>query len=200
MSWKLKGTWYESCSCKMSCRCALGPAEPDQGWCSGFQLIEVERGESDGVNLDGARFALHMQLPGDFFSGIEKGRMYLDESLSDKQREEIEGIYQGRRGGFWEGINGMIAEWLPSKLAKISINAGGDSITASIGEFGEMSLALMKTEAGAQTELRNAPVVAGFQVSTVELATANGTKLTDPDMRQWESLGFGGRVPFDWSS
>lgn len=80
MAWNLKGHYYDSCSCKMSCRCALGPAEPDQGWCSGLQLVEVDSGQSNGLDLGGTRFALALQLPGDFFGGVEKARLYFDEA------------------------------------------------------------------------------------------------------------------------
>ena len=76
MSWKLTGEMYEACSCKMICPCTVGPAEPDQDWCSVAQVVQVASGESDGVDLSGARVALGLELPGDFFSGIDKARLY----------------------------------------------------------------------------------------------------------------------------
>ena len=53
MAWTLKGTWYESCSCKLFCPCNLGPATPDQGWCSGLLGFAVDSGSSNGVDLGG---------------------------------------------------------------------------------------------------------------------------------------------------
>src|SRR5687768_959712 len=115
MGWTLKGTWYESCSCKMVCRCNFGPTEPDQGWCSGVLAFDVESGESNGVNLAGTKCVLHAELPGDFLGGMDKARIYLDQASSQEQRDELEAIFQGQRGGLWEGVRGMIAEFLPSK-------------------------------------------------------------------------------------
>jgi hypothetical protein len=197
MAWNLKGHWYEACSCKMNCRCTLGPAEPDQLWCSGFQLVEVESGQSDGVDLSGARLAFHAQLPGDFFSGIERARLYFDSSLNEAQRTELEAIYHGKRGGVWEGLNALIAEWLPSEVSRITVSRSGDEVTGAVEGVAEQHLAFLKTEDGRQAALVNAPVMAGFQVDTINLATANGTKVHDPDMRPWESLGFGGEIPFN---
>lgn len=200
MSWKMRGHWYESCSCKMVCRCTLGPAEPDQGWCSAAQLHEIAAGDSDGVSLAGVRLCLAFQLPGDFFGGIEKARIYFDESTTPAQRQQLEAIFTGKRGGVWEPTAAMIGQWLPPVIAKIEVKVDGDNVATSVAGRGSLQLVFLKTADGAQAKLVNAPVVAAFGVDTVDLATATGTKWTDPDLRPWESLGFGGRVAYDWSA
>src|SRR5258708_31079832 len=110
MAWTLSGTWYESCSCKVACRCNFGPAEPDQGWCSGILGFSIDSGSSNGVDLAGTKLVLHAELPGDFMGGMDKALIYLDESSSQQQRDELEAIFQGKRGGVWEGMAGMIAQ------------------------------------------------------------------------------------------
>ncbi|HUR17494.1 MAG TPA: DUF1326 domain-containing protein [Acidimicrobiales bacterium] len=124
MAWTLKGTWYESCSCELFCPCNLGPAKPTQEWCSGLFAFAVDSGESNGVDLGGTRFALHAELPGDFFGGIDRALIYLNESTSSEQQGELEAIVQGKRGGVWEGIAGMIREFLPSKTTKVEVTGG----------------------------------------------------------------------------
>ena len=111
MAWRMRVKMYESCSCKMVCRCTLGPAEPDQGWCSAAIGIEVLEGESDGVDLTGAKVVLGGELPGDFLGGIDKAKMYLDSGLSDEQRRELDAIFQGERGGLWAAFGGMIGTY-----------------------------------------------------------------------------------------
>jgi hypothetical protein len=201
MSWKLEGNWYESCSCKSLCRCTVGPAEPDQGWCSGAQLAVLDSGNVDGLDVAGCRYLVLLELPGDFTNGvIDRARMHFDPaSTSSEQRDAIESIYQGRRGGVWEGIGGMIGEWLPTNVTEINITADGDTVKSSVAGVGGATLTTMKTEAGKQTVLLNAPVMAGFEVDTLNLAVATDAKWADPDMRAWESLGFGASVPFSWS-
>ena len=197
MAGTLRGTWYESCSCKIVCPCNIGPAEPDQGWCSGVLGFVIDSGESNGVDLGGTKLVLHAELPGDFFSGIDKAMLYLDEASSSEQRSELEAVFKGQRGGVMEGINGMIREFLPSKTAAIDIG-GGDAPYVKVPGIVDISLQRVKDEAGKQAVLVNAPLSAGFGVDTMELATATGS-VSDPDLRQWETLGNGAAVPFDWS-
>lgn len=197
MAWTLRGTWFESCSCKVVCRCNFGPAEPDQGWCSGVLGFAVDSGESNGTDLAGSRLALHAELPGDFLGGIDKAVLYLDEALSEAQRQELEAIFQGRRGGVWEGIAGMIGEFLPSKVVPVEVT-GGDSPHVKVGDVIDITFERMKTEDGRQAVVTNAPLAAGFAVDTMELATASGSA-SDSDLRAWQTLGYGAAVPFDWS-
>ncbi len=197
MAWTLKGTWYESCSCKLFCPCNLGPATPDQGWCSGLLAFAVESGSSNGVDLGGVRLALHAELPGDFFGGIDKALLYLDEGCSDGQRTELEAIFTGTRGGVWEGIAGMIREFLPSKTTKVEVT-GGESPRVSVDGVADITMERVRTEDGKPTVVTNAPLFPGFAIDRLEMTRASG-RVSDPDLRQWETLGNGGAVPFDWS-
>jgi hypothetical protein len=197
MAWTLKGTWYESCSCKVVCRCNFGPAEPDQGWCSAVLAFTVDSGTSNGVDLAGTKLVLHAELPGDFLGGIDKALMYLDEASSPEQRHELEAIFQGNRGGLWEGVSGMIAEFLPSKTLPLEVT-GGDQPRVTVGDLVDLTFDRMKTEDGKQAVLVNSPLSTSFAVDTQELATASG-RASDPDLRSWETLGYGAAVPFDWS-
>ena len=197
MTWTLKGTWYESCSCKMVCRCNFGPAEPDQGWCSGVLAFTVDSGESNGVDLGGTQLVLHAEVPGDFLGGMDKAVLYLDDAASPEQRDELEAIFQGKRGGVWEGVAGMITEFLPSKTVPLEV-IGGDEPRVKVGEVIDITLDRLRTEDGKQAVVVNAPIAAGFAVDTMELATATGSA-SDPDLRTWETLGYGAAVPFDWS-
>lgn len=197
MAWTLKGTWYESCSCKMVCRCNFGPAEPDQGWCSALLGFAVDSGESNGVDLGGTRAVLHGELPGDFVGGIDKMVVYLDEASSPDQRRELEAIFQGKRGGVWEGVAGMIGEFLPSKTMPLEVS-GGDHPRVTAGDLAGFSMERLRSEDGKQAVVVNAPIAAGFAVDTQELATATGSA-SDPDLRSWETLGYGAAIPFDWS-
>lgn len=193
----LKGTWYESCSCALVCPCNFGPAKPDQEWCSGILGFAVDSGESGGVDLSGTKAVLHAELPGDFTGGFDKAIMYLDESSSQEQRDELEAIFQGERGGVWEGVRGMIREFLPSKTVRIDVT-GGENPRVAVDGVGEVTLQRSKTEDGKQAVVVNAPLSAGFMVDTLEVALATGG-MSDPDLRAWETLGNGGAVPFDWT-
>src|SRR3990172_8260395 len=139
MGWKMTGQLLEACSCKMFCPCVLGPAEPDQGWCSGTLAFDIQQGSSDGVDLAGCKAAVVFDLPGDFASGNMTARLYLDSGASEDQRRALEAIFTGKKGGNWEAMSAAIVKWVPTKVASISITTG-DKPSVTVGAFGKVTL------------------------------------------------------------
>jgi len=199
MAWTLNVDLVESCSCAAMCPCILGPAKPDQGWCSGVFGIRVTEGNSDGVDLSGAKLVLHFELPGDFLSGIDKAKLYIDPSVSDEQRAELDAIFHGEKGGLWGGMREMIKQWLPSGVAAIEFT-DGDSPGVTVEGVGQVVLQPIKLEDGTPATIANTPVMAAFSMSSENLAFAQGTSFSDPDLRSWESLGQGGTASTVWSA
>lgn len=198
MAWSMKVDLMESCSCALVCPCVMGPAKPDQEWCSGAFGMQVTTGESEGVDLSGAKVVLHFELPGDFMSGIDKAKLYVDPSVSDDQRREIDAIFHGEKGGLWAGMKETIKEWLPTTVAKVEFS-DGDSPGATVEGIGEITLQPVKLEDGKPSKLVGAPVLAAFNMAYEDLAFGTGTRFSDPDMRSWESLGQGGTTVVEWS-
>lgn len=199
MAWSMSGQSYESCSCKMVCRCTLGPAEPDQVWCSGLQVYTIERGDADGVDLSGLKLGLVFDLPGDFFGGIDLARLYIDEAMSADQQTAIEAIFTGTKGGPWGGMSGAIKQWLPSKRAKITIDAG-EKVAVTIGDTGRMALEPLLAPNRKPARLLDAPVMAAFEFDDVAIANGTGSGNKDPEMRAWDSLGHGTITAFKWAA
>ncbi len=199
MAWTMNVNLVESCSCAALCPCVLGPAKPDQEWCSGVFGMEVAEGNSDGVDLSGAKVVLHFELPGDFLSGIDKAKLYLDPDLSDAQRAELEAIFHGEKGGLWGGMREAIKEWLPSTVAKIDFG-GADAPGVTVEGIGQVVLQPINAEeGGAPTQVVNAPILHAFGMLSENLAFAHGTSFSDPDLRSWESLGQGGTTDVVWA-
>ncbi|MBI1885277.1 MAG: DUF1326 domain-containing protein [Chloroflexi bacterium] len=199
MAWRMTGRWINSCSCKALCPCFLGPAEPDQGWCSGADVYEIQEGESDGVSLAGCKVADALDLPGDFFSGNGTARLYIDEAASPEQRRELEAIFSGKKGGVWEAFASAVAKWLPAQVTKIAVQ-GGDNPSATVGSVGQVTLQPIKMEDGRPTKVVNAPALGAFQVESMDLASGKGTRWADPEMRRWESGGHAAMTTFNWSA
>jgi hypothetical protein len=194
MAWTMKVRLLESCSCAQMCPCILGPAKPDQEWCSGVFGMEVTEGNADGVDLGGAKIVMHFELPGDFVSGIDKSKLYFDPSVSADQRTQLDAIFHGEKGGLWGGMREAIKEWLPSSQAKITFGTA-DAPGVTVEGVGKVVLQPIMAESGAATTISDAPVLAAFGMKSENLALATGTSFSDPDLRSWESLGAGGVVP-----
>ncbi len=193
MAWNMKVKFLEACSCAQMCPCVLGAAKPDQEWCSGVFVLEVAEGQADEVDLAGAKAVVHFELAGDFLSGIDKARMYYDNGVGDAQRTELDAIFHGEKGGVWGGLREAISEWLPSKVAAINIG-GPDGPGATVEGIGQLVFQPITNEAGSPTVISNAPLFGAFAIPSEQLGFTQGTKFSDPDMREWESLGAGGMM------
>jgi hypothetical protein len=171
----------------MMCPCWLGPdGEPDQGWCSGAFGFDIETGTSDGVDLGGTRVALAADWPGNFFRGGGTARLYLDASASAAQRRELEAIFSGRKGGMFEAVfGGVVASWLPAQVARIDIQ-WGKTPSLSVGDVAAAQLRPLDDGAGHETRVVGALAQGALQIDGMQLASAKGSRWSDPDMRAWQ--------------
>lgn len=103
MSWRISGTYFESCNCDPICPCRTIDGKPGgrstHGVCMGVLSWIIEEGQADGVDLAGQPVALALR-----YSDDEKGSpwtwvLYLDEGSSQEQRAALEGIFGGEGGG-----------------------------------------------------------------------------------------------------
>lgn len=200
MGWRVAGQSMELCSCKMLCPCWLGPeGEPDQGWCAGGFAFDIREGESDGVKLDGSKVFLTAEWPGNFFLGNATGRLYIDSSASDEQRQELEAIFSGKRGGHLEPLfAAVISKWLPARAARIDLQ-WGETPSFSVEGLGRAAFQRLKDPAGKPARVEGAMAQAGFQIESMDLASSKGSRFTDPEMRAWD--GDSGTLHnFNWSA
>ncbi len=199
MAWYMAGRLIDACSCQILCPCYLGPAEPDQGWCSGVLSLEIQEGASDGVDLSGCNVAWRIDLPGDFVGGNGTARLYVDETATADQRRELEAIVTGKKGGPWAVVSTLVTTWLPTQIVTITIE-GADNPTVTIGNVGHVQVQRVRDAAGRPTQVLHAPALGVFHADRVDLARSDGTHLSDPEMRVWESGGSGIVGAFRWSA
>lgn len=189
MTWQIAGKMMEFCSCKMMCPCWLGPeGKPDNTWCAGAFGFEIEKGQSDGVDLGGTRVAMAAEWPGNFFGGSGTARLYLDTHASDAQRRELEAIFGGKKGGMFEAVfGGIVSKWLSAQVVAIDMASGGETRTLSVGDVGKAELKPLQNGAGKPTNVTGSVAQAALQVDGMQLANAKGSRWADPQMRGWEA-------------
>ncbi|MBI2525950.1 MAG: DUF1326 domain-containing protein [Candidatus Rokubacteria bacterium] len=199
MPWNVSGQALELCNCAVLCGCWLGPAKPDQGWCGGTFVFDIQRGTADGVDLAGKKVALSAEWPGDFWSGKGKARLYIDESATAAQRRELEAIFSGKKGGLFEPLlGGIISMWLPARVTKIAVEHG-ESPSATVGDVGHVSMRPLKDGTGKPTRIEGAAAQAAFQIDRMHVASSKGSRWSDPELRAWEGDS-GNLIAFDWKS
>jgi hypothetical protein len=177
----------------------LGPAEPDQGWCSGALTFAIDKGKSDGVDLSGRAVLWLIDLPKDFASGDGTVRGSIDDKADARQRQEPEAIFTGKKGGPGAVLGSLVSKWLPTETAKIEISRGA-SPEVTVGGIGHTKLELIKDQASKQAAIMNAPILGLIEISKAELARSDGSRFAGPEMRSWDAGGHGSVNPFRWKA
>ncbi len=156
MAWRITGSYYAPCSCKVGCPCALGELEADQGWCSTAIAFQVQSGHADGTDLSGAKVALAGDWPSGLLSGNGTARLYFDPAVSPEQRTALEAILSGQRGGVFEVLGTLITHVLPTQEAPITIQSGADETQVTVGDFGQLVVKPLRGPRGEFTRLLHA--------------------------------------------
>lgn len=204
MAWDLSGKLVESCTCNMLCPCWFGVKElmiMDKGYCASPLLFRINKGSSEGVDLQGRDVVLIVDFPGPtLLDGNSTSRVFIDDGGNEKQVNELENIFQGRKGGPMQLVSQLTSKWLPTKVTKIEINDDGNNLTATVGNFGKIKSEQLKNQAGQVMSLHGAGFASAFQFEdeTFNLAPS-GSIWSDPDMPHQEfSTKSGAVAKFSW--
>ena len=204
MAWNITGRFIESCSCNMLCPCWYGVKElmiMDQGWCAGAFLFRIREGHADGVNLGGRTVSMWDYFPGPtILDGNGTARLYIDDGASADQRRELEAIFQGKKGGPWEILGGLITTWLPTQTAQIDIREEHGTLTATVGSVGQIKSQRLTNEAGQPMTMQNTGFTTALQFDNqaAQLAPSTGTHWFDPDQPQRFEHKSGAVGTFTW--
>jgi hypothetical protein len=103
MSWRIRGSYFESCNCDAICPCRRINGVPGgrstYGVCMGVLSWLIEDGAADDTDVSGLSVAMAVRYSDDEPSSPWTWILYLDARGSRRQRAALEGIFTGRLGG-----------------------------------------------------------------------------------------------------
>jgi hypothetical protein len=103
MTWRIAGSYFESCNCDPICPCRKIDGVPGgrstHGECLGVLTWLIDEGNVDSVDLSGLPVAMATRYSDDEEGSPWTWILYVDSSAADEQREAIEAIYSGGLGG-----------------------------------------------------------------------------------------------------
>ena len=118
MTWRVAGTYVESCNCHAPCPCRRIDGVPGgrstHGICDGALCWQIVDGSAGGLDLSGLRIAMGTRYSDDEDRSPWSWRLYLDERGSPEQHRALEEIWAGRVAG--EQIEHFPWAWKPSRL------------------------------------------------------------------------------------
>jgi hypothetical protein len=196
MAYQLSGTYYITCSCKVGCPCIFGEPEGHDGYCDAQMTVDIASGEIGGVDVSGVTATLAANWPKGLVSGDGKARMYFDPSTSQEQRDAISRAFAGQEGGSLEPLGAAMSSWLEPREATVALDKSNGTVRVTVGDVGEAVVEPMRNADGEITRVTALPVA--FAAETI-LARGDGSNWSDPDMKPWESRGYGEQADFEWS-
>ena len=135
MSWRLEGSYFETCSCDVVCPCtaslALG-ATHDR--CKVTLVFNVKAGEVEGVDVSGLTVAAVADTPKVMSEGDWRLGVFIDAAASDEQAEKLGGVFSGALGGPMEALGPLVGENLGVERATIEVREDGVHHAVKIGD------------------------------------------------------------------
>ena len=89
--WRLKGDYFENCNCQILCPCVIpgSSGEPTEGHCDVRFAFRIDKGDHNGIELDGLNFAIAAYTPGNMGDGNWTTAIYVDRRANVEQREAL---------------------------------------------------------------------------------------------------------------
>ena len=135
MSWKLAGSYFETCSCDVICPCtaslSLG-ATHDR--CKVVLVFNIESGEVEGTDVSGLTVAAVADTPKVMSEGNWRLGVVIDADASDEQAEKLGGVFAGALGGPMEALGPLIGENLGMERQPIEVREDGLKHSVRIGD------------------------------------------------------------------
>lgn len=201
--WRIEGQYMESCNCTYLCPC-IGSnltARPSEGDCKAAVAMRIDRGEKDGVNLNGLSFIVMLHSPAAMADGNMTVGLIVDERASEAQVKAIADIATGVAGGPMAALAPLVGKVAGVEKRPIRFEQDGMKFRVTAGELVDQSIEGVPgpARAGEPIYLDNTchPVNA-----RLALAKATRSKFDVFGMRWNDSSGKrnGHFAPFAWSA
>ena len=126
MSWNLKGSYFETCSCDLMCPCNFSF---DHGatydYCRVTLVFNVAEVDVEGTNVSGRTVAVIADTPKVMTEGNWRLGLFIDERASDDQFDKLTKVFSGQLGGPMAALAPLVGEVLGVERATIDIDDDG---------------------------------------------------------------------------
>ncbi len=135
MSWNLKGSYVETCSCELMCPCNMSF---DHGatydFCRVTLVFSIREGEVEGTDIGGLNVAAIADTPKVMTEGNWKLGVFVDENATDEQADKLVKVFTGQLGGPMAALAPLVGEVLGVERVAIEVEDDGLRHSVRIGE------------------------------------------------------------------
>ena len=141
MSWNLRGSYAETCSCELMCPCNLSF---DHGatydFCRATLGFNIREGAVGGTDVAGRRVVVIADTPKVMTDGNWRVGLYVDDGASDEQFDRLVQVFTGQIGGPMAGLAPLIGEMLGAERAAIQFDDDGLRHSVRVGDTIEFEI------------------------------------------------------------
>jgi hypothetical protein len=135
MSWNLKGSYVETCSCELMCPCNLSL---DHGatydFCRVTLAFNIREGDVEGTDIGGCKVAVIADTPKVMTDGNWRVGVFIDDGATDEQFEKLVQVFGGQLGGPMAALGPLIGEMLGVERAAIEMGDDGLRHSVRVGD------------------------------------------------------------------
>jgi hypothetical protein len=200
MSWKLAGSYFETCSCDVVCPCTASFAlAATHDRCRVTLVFNIKDGEVDGTDVSGLSVAAVADTPKVMAEGNWRLGVFIDAAASDAQAEKLGAVFSGALGGPMEALGPLVGENLGVERAPIEVREEGGRHSVRIGgsvDFEIEDVVPLGSDSGQPVRLTGVFHPAGTELN---VARATRSKIDAFGISYDGNAAFS-RSPFSWAA
>jgi hypothetical protein len=135
VSWNLKGSYVETCSCELMCPCNLSF---DHGatydFCRVTLAFNIREGEIEGTDVSGLKVAAIADTPKVMTEGNWRLGLFIDDQATDEQADKLTAVFAGQLGGPMGALAPLVGEVLGVERASIEVVDDGLRHSVRVGD------------------------------------------------------------------
>ena len=200
MSWHVKGTYFENCSCDSVCPCTTSvltrPADTER--CLVVLGFHVEDGNVNGVDVSGLSLAMVGDAPQLMSEGNWRVGVFVDDRASQEQADALGGVFSGQLGGPMAALSPLIGEMMGMESAPIEYADDGTRHTLKVGDAIDIEIQDELLEGMTEpASLTNIPLPWN---TTVTIARATRSRVSAFGLEFDNTDKNGHAAPFSWAA
>jgi hypothetical protein len=135
MSWNLRGSYAETCSCELMCPCNLSfDHGASYDFCRVTLGFNIREGAVDSTDVAGRKVVVIADTPKVMTDGGWRVGVYIDDGASDEQFDKLVQVFSGQLGGPMAGLAPLIGEMLGAERAAIQMDDDGLRHSVRVGD------------------------------------------------------------------
>jgi len=135
MSWNVRGSYIETCSCELMCPCNLSF---DHGatydFCRVTLVFNLQQGDVEDVDVGGLTVAVIADTPKVMTEGNWRLGVFVDQDATDDQFDKLVKVFTGELGGPMAALAPLVGEVLGVERAVIEVEEDGLRHSVRVGD------------------------------------------------------------------